>query len=290
MIKSMTGYGKAEATIGSRKFTVELRSLNSKQFDLNVRMPSVYKEKEMKLRNWLSKEVVRGKADLGIYYDADSSEKRVTLNKALIEAYHVDMMEVAKEIGQEEVDYMSLIMRIPDVLRPEKEELNEDEWGEIMKLIKEANTMFQGYRSQEGDGLQKDFEERIGKIMQLDADLDEAVDARIKRIKDRIRTNLDEVIDPDKVDQNRFEQEVVYYLEKIDVTEERVRLSANCNYFLEILRNGDAQGKKLGFISQEIGREINTLGSKANDSDIQRVVVQMKDELEKIKEQVLNVL
>ncbi|MDG1262303.1 MAG: YicC family protein [Flavobacteriales bacterium] len=290
MIKSMTGYGKAEATIGSRKFTVELRSLNSKQFDLNVRMPSVYKEKEMKLRNWLSKEVVRGKADLGIYYDADSSEKRVTLNKALIEAYHTDMKAVAKEIGQDEVDYMSLIMRIPDVLRPEKEELNEEEWGEIMKLIKEANTMFQGYRSQEGDGLQKDFEERIGKIMQLDADLDEAVNARIKRIKDRIRTNLDEVIDPDKVDQNRFEQEVVYYLEKIDVTEERVRLSANCNYFLEILRNGAAQGKKLGFISQEIGREINTLGSKANDSDIQRVVVQMKDELEKIKEQVLNVL
>ena len=290
MIKSMTGYGKAEATIGSRKFTVELRSLNSKQFDLNVRMPSVYKEKEMKLRNWLSKEVVRGKADLGIYYDADSSEKRVTLNKALIEAYHADMQQVASEIGQDNVDYMSLIMRIPDVLRPEKEELNEDEWGEIMKLIKEANTMFQGYRSQEGDGLQKDFEERIGKIMQLDADLDESVNARIKRIKDRIRTNLDEVIDPDKVDQNRFEQEVVYYLEKIDVTEERVRLSANCNYFLEILRNGAAQGKKLGFISQEIGREINTLGSKANDSDIQRVVVQMKDELEKIKEQVLNVL
>lgn len=286
----MTGYGKAEATIGSRKFTVELRSLNSKQFDLNVRMPSVYKEKEMKLRNWLSKEVVRGKADLGIYYDADGSEKRVTLNKALIEAYHSDMKAVAKEIGQDEVDYMSLIMRIPDVLRPEKEELNEEEWGEIMKLIKEANTMFQGYRSQEGDGLQKDFEERIGKIMQLDADLDEAVNARIKRIKDRIRTNLDEVIDPDKVDQNRFEQEVVYYLEKIDVTEERVRLAANCNYFLEILRNGAAQGKKLGFISQEIGREINTLGSKANDSDIQRVVVQMKDELEKIKEQVLNVL
>lgn len=290
MIKSMTGYGKAEATIGSRKFTIELRSLNSKQFDLNVRMPSVYKEKEMKLRNWLGNEVVRGKADLGIFYDADSSEKRITLNKALIQAYHEDMREAAAEIGQSDVDYMSLIMRIPDVLRPEKEEMNEEEWGEIMKLIHEANTMFQSYRSQEGDGLQLDFEDRINTIMALDESLNEAVEARIKRIKDRIKSNIDEVIEPDKIDQNRFEQEVVYYLEKIDVTEERVRLAANCNYFLEILRNGDAQGKKLGFIAQEIGREINTLGSKANDSDIQRVVVQMKDELEKIKEQVLNVL
>jgi len=286
----MTGYGKAEATIGSRKFTVELRSLNSKQFDLNVRMPSVYKEKEMKLRNWLGNEVVRGKADLGIFYDADSSEKRITLNKKLIQAYHSDMKEVATEIGQSDVDYMSLIMRIPDVLRPEKEELNEEEWDEILKLIKEANTMFQGYRSQEGDGLQIDFEARIKIIMDLDASLEAAIDARIMRIKDRIKSNIDEVIEPGKIDQNRFEQEVVYYLEKIDVTEERVRLAANCNYFLENLRNGDAQGKKLGFISQEIGREINTLGSKANDSDIQRVVVQMKDELEKIKEQVLNVL
>lgn len=290
MIRSMTGYGKAEGNVGNRKFTIELKSLNSKQLDLNVRMPSVYKEKEMSLRKWLASNVVRGKVDLGIYYEADASEKRMTINQSLMKSFHEDLEQVAGAIGQENVDYMSILMRIPDVMKPEREELDEDEWGQIMDLIKKGHEMFESYRRQEGAGLEKEFAERIRKIMSLEAELDEAIDARVNKIKTRIKENIDELIDPEKVDRNRFEQELIYYLEKLDVSEERQRLQSNCEYFLDILAKGEAQGKKLGFISQEIGREINTLGSKANDAVIQRSVVQMKDELEKIKEQVLNVL
>lgn len=290
MIRSMTGYGKAEGTVGTRKFTIELKSLNSKQLDLNVRMPSLYKEKEMQLRKWLANNVKRGKVDLSIYYEADAAEKRMAINKGLMKSFHEDLQEVATEIGQENVDYMSMLMRIPDVLKPEREELDESEWGQIMDLIKSAFKMFESYRVQEGAGLEADFTERAERIMSLETELNDAINARVNKIKTRIKENLDELIDPDKIDRNRFEQEVIYYLEKLDVTEERQRLQSNCTYFLDILRNGDAQGKKLGFITQEMGREINTLGSKANDATIQRSVVQMKDELEKIKEQVLNVL
>jgi uncharacterized protein (TIGR00255 family) len=217
-------------------------------------------------------------------------EKKVSLNRSLMESYHADLQEVANNIGQENVDYLALLMRIPDVLRSEKEEFNEDEWKTIHHLITEALEMFNNYRTQEGELLEKDFAERINRILSLEGELEEPAEQRVIRVKERIRQNLIDFIEKEKIDQNRYEQEVIYYLEKMDVTEERVRLVANCKYFLEILENGDAQGKKLGFISQEIGREINTLGSKANDSDIQRIVVQMKDELEKIKEQVLNVL
>lgn len=290
MIKSMTGYGKSEGTVGQRKFTIELRSLNSKQLDLNVRMPSVYKEKELELRTFLAGQIKRGKSDLTIYYEAGMEERKVSLNRSLMESYYADFKEVAENIGQENVDYMSLLMRIPDVLRSEKEEFNEDEWKTIHELILQALEMFNNYRTQEGDHLEKDFVERINRILTLESELEGPAEQRVIRVKERIRQNLVDFIQKEKIDQNRYEQEVIYYLEKMDVTEERVRLVANCNYFLEILENGDAQGKKLGFISQEIGREINTLGSKANDSDIQRIVVQMKDELEKIKEQVLNVL
>ena len=290
MIRSMTGYGKAEGNVGTRKFTVELKSLNSKQLDLNVRMPSLYKEKEMKLRKWLADRVFRGKTDLSIYYEADAAEKRMTINKALISSFHEVLKEVADQIGQQDVDYLSMIMRIPDVLKPEREELNEDEWSQIMKLIEQAFEMFNSYRVQEGAGLEEDFRGRIAKIQELEGGLDDLIEQRIARIKGRISGNLEEFIESEKLDKNRFEQELIYYLEKIDVSEERQRLKSNTDYFLDILTNGNAQGKKLGFISQEIGREINTLGSKANDAEIQRGVIQMKDELEKIKEQVLNVL
>jgi uncharacterized protein (TIGR00255 family) len=287
MIKSLTGYG---GTVGQRKFTIELRSLNSKQLDLNVRMPSVYKEKELELRTFLAGEIKRGKCDLTIYYEAGMEEKKVGLNRSLMESYHADLSEVAENIGQENVDYMSLLMRIPDVFRSEKEEFNEEEWNTIFDLIKQALKMFNDYRSQEGEGLEGDFAQRVNHILTLESELEGPAEQRVIKVKERIRQNLQDFIEKEKIDHNRFEQEVIYYLEKMDVTEERVRLVANCKYFLEILEKGDAQGKKLGFISQEIGREINTLGSKANDSDIQRIVVQMKDELEKVKEQVLNVL
>ncbi len=290
MILSMTGYGKAEGTIGTRKFTVELRSLNSKQFDLNVRMPSMFKEKEMALRTFLAQEVGRGKSDLTIFYEASSEEKKISVNKPLMLSYQKDFQEVAQAFGQENPDYLGAIMRIPDVLRPEKEELNEDEWSQIMELVKTALKGFIGYRTQEGEVLYHDFKSRINTILQLQEELGPLIDARVNRTKERIKNNLNEWIEADKIDTNRFEQEMIYYLEKMDVTEELVRLTGNCNYFLEILEDGEMQGKKLGFISQEIGREVNTLGSKANDAEMQRRVVQMKDELEKIKEQILNVL
>jgi uncharacterized protein (TIGR00255 family) len=286
----MTGYGKAEGPVGNRKFTIELKALNSKQLDLNVRMPSQYKEKEMELRNWLQKQLVRGKVDVGVYYEADASEKRMTLNTTLMKAFYEDLKSVADEIGQENADYMSMLMRIPDVMKPEREELDESEWTQVMELVAKATDMLNDYRDQEGAGLETEFEGRINHILELENGLDEAINERVERVKSRINTNLEEFIDPEKVDRNRFEQEIIYYIEKFDVSEERQRLTANCTYFLDILKNGKAQGKKLGFISQEIGREINTLGSKANDATIQRSVVQMKDELEKIKEQVLNVL
>lgn len=290
MIHSMTGYGKAEGSIGNRKFTFEIKALNSKQLDANLRMPSMYREKELELRTWLADRVFRGKLDIGIFYEADGAEKKVALNRPLMEAYAAELKDIAATIGQADTDYIGALLRIPDVLRPEREELDEEEWKGVMKLAHEAMTMFVSYREQEGRGLFEDFKQRIETILELETELGPLLELRVKRIKDRINGSLEEFIDTEKIDRNRFEQEVIYYLEKLDVNEERQRLVANCTYFLEIMQKGEQQGKQLGFIAQEIGREINTLGSKANDSDIQRSVVLMKDELEKIKEQVLNVL
>lgn len=290
MILSMTGYGKAEGTLGNRKFTFEIKSLNSKQLDISVRMPSMYREKELELRTWLTDRILRGKVDVNIFYEAEGGEKRVSLNRPLMEAYAKDLQEVANNLGQTNPDYISALLRIPEVLRPEREEFNENEWSEIMQLARTASGLFDQYRGQEGSGLYTEFKERIEHILKLERDLTPVLEQRVKRIKERLLTNLEELVDPEKIDRNRYEQEVIYYLEKLDVTEERQRLIANCTYFLEIMDGDGYQGKKLGFITQEIGREINTLGSKANDAEIQRSVVIMKDELEKIKEQVLNVL
>lgn len=290
MIKSMTGYGKAEGTIGLRKFTIEVRSLNSKQLDMNLRMPSIYKEKEMDLRKFLSKKILRGKADISIYYDSQGEEKKVSVNKPLIESYHKDFKEIADAIGQKDVDFLSLMMRIPDVLKSEKEDLNPKEWESILKLIEEATEGLIEYRTSEGKLIGEEFIQRINTIIAYTSEVKEPLENRITKIKNRIKTNLHEHIDEEKVDKNRFEQELVYFLEKLDVSEEIQRLGSHCNYFLEIMKEEGNQGKKLGFILQEIGREINTLGSKANDSSVQKIVVKMKDELEKIKEQILNVL
>jgi len=290
MLKSMTGYGKAQASVGNKKFTVELKSLNSKQLDIYVKMPSVYKEKELELRSFLGKQLERGKVELSIYYDSTGEDKKVVLNKPLLEAYHSDFKEVAANIGQENVDFMSLLLRIPDVMKTEKAELNIDEWNAVFEMVKEALIGIQEYRQTEGAKLEADFEQRIANIIQFHGEVHEPISKRLERIRTRVKNNLDELIDPDKIDPNRFEQELVFYLEKLDISEENQRLKSNCDYFLEVLRSNESQGKKLGFIAQEIGREINTMGSKANDADVQRLVVKMKDELEKIKEQVLNAL
>lgn len=289
MLRSMTGFGKTEATIGNKKFTVELRSLNSKQLDLNMRIPSVYREKELELRSWLSEQIQRGKADLLIYYESLEAEKRIAINKPLMLAYYEDLKAFSDEAGVSGGDYLNALMRIPDVLKPESTELDEDEWAALFTLIKDAFHKFDTYRKLEGEKLSREFEQRIAIILANRNSLSEPIKVRNQRVREKLRTNLEEVIPVDKIDPNRFEQEIVYYLERLDISEEYQRLETNCAHFNEEL-SGDSQGKKLGFISQEIGREINTIGSKANDADMQRLVVIMKDELEKIKEQINNVL
>ena len=291
MILSMTGYGKSTATIGSRRYTAEIRSLNGKNLDLSVRMPSAFREKEMELRKALSQAIARGKCDLSLHYVADGVERK-ELNAPLIAAYLSDLEGIAQSRGYENDpgSLMQTAMRLPDVLQQTKEELNEDEWGQIRQLVDEALANFLAYRVHEGKTLEVDFRARVSSIAEMERQIGPLLDERIKRIRSRIQSNFDEIQDRGRLDENRFEQEVMFYLEKLDVSEERVRLTAHCDYFIEVLEQPAGQAKKLGFIAQEMGREINTLGSKANDADMQRFVVQMKDELEKIKEQVLNAL
>ena len=291
MIHSMTGYGKSTATIGSRRYTAEIRSLNGKNLDLSVRMPSASREKEMELRKALSQAITRGKCDLSLHYVADGVERK-ELNTPLIAAYLSDLEGIAQSRGYENDpgSLMQTAMRLPDVLQQTKEELNEDEWGQIRQLVDEALANFLAFRVHEGKTLEIDFRARVASIAEMERQIGPLLDERIKRIRTRIQSNFDEIQDRGRLDENRFEQEVMFYLEKLDVSEERVRLKAHCDYFIEVLEQPAGQAKKLGFIAQEMWREINTLGSKANDADMQRFVVQMKDELEKIKEQVLNAL
>lgn len=289
MLKSMTGFGKAEGIVGKRKYTVELRSLNSKQLDLNLRIPSMFREKELELRSWLSDRIQRGKADLLVYYESLEVEKRMTLNIPLIEAYYQDLKEMADRVGMPNPDYLNSIMRIPDVLKQENSELDENEWSGLMRVVEDAYKKFDAYRRVEGEKLASDFVLRIQLIQQTRIALQSPIKLRNEKVREKLRNNLEELIPVDKVDQNRFEQELIYYLERLDISEENQRLETNCEHFEEELK-GEASGKKLGFISQEVGREINTIGSKANDAEMQRLVVVMKDELEKIKEQINNVL
>lgn len=285
----MTGFGKAEGTVGNKKFTVEMRSLNSKTLDLNMRIPGAYREKELELRSWLSDNVQRGKADLLVYYESLEPEKRLAFNKPLMEAYYNDLKEVADNVGMSNADFLNAIVRIPDVLRPENQELDEEEYNGLFAIIKEAYNRFDSYRKIEGAKLKDDFAMRMRLILDYRDALQKPIEERNKKVREKLRNSIEELIPADKVDNNRFEQELIYYLERLDISEEYQRLLTNCEHFMDEL-NGEASGKKLGFISQEIGREINTIGSKANDADMQKLVVKMKDELEKIKEQINNVL
>ena len=290
MIHSMTGYGKSASTIGSRRYTAEVRSLNGKQLDLSVRMPQAFREKEMELRKLLSSAIVRGKSDINLHYEADATDQR-ELNIPLIEHYLTHLEKLADKKGYEkDALLLGTAMRLPDTVQQSREEINEDEWKQIRRLVEEAVSQFLEFRIQEGKTMEMDLRGRVEQILELESKLDPLLTERIERVRDRIQANFDEIKDRGRLDENRFEQEVLYYIEKMDVSEERVRLKAHCQYFMDILETDFGQGKKLAFIAQEMGREINTLGSKANDAEIQRFVVQMKDELEKIKEQVLNVL
>lgn len=286
----MTGFGKATGELNNKKFTVEIRSLNSKGLDLNVRMSSLYREKELDLRNELGRLLERGKIDLSIYFE-NNGEQKLAINKPLLMSYYAELKGIAGELGTpDRPEFLSLLLKMPDVMQTQREELDENEWKYIHSLVLDAVTQFNEFRNQEGNVLGTELQQRINMILQNLEKVEVLSEERKPLLRAKLWKGLEDVADKLAVDQNRFEQEVIYYLEKLDITEERVRLRAHCNYFIQTTDLLTNEGKKLGFISQEIGREINTIGSKCNDAEIQRYVVQMKDELEKIKEQVLNVL
>ncbi|GAA4051851.1 YicC family protein [Flavobacterium chungnamense] len=282
----MTGFGKASLQLPTKKITVELKSLNSKGLDLNTRMPSVYREMELGLRNQISQRLERGKIDFSLYIEVTGEETSSKINVPIVKGYINQMKAVIP--NADETELMKMAVRMPDALKTERDEIDENEWKEIQKVIYEALENIANFRKDEGISLEKEFQARIGNILSL---MNEAVSfdkERIETVKTRLKTALDEL--QVNVDQNRFEQELIFYLEKYDITEEKVRLENHLNYFIETLAGTEANGRKLGFITQEMGREINTMGSKSNHSEMQKLVVMMKDELEKIKEQVLNVL
>jgi len=286
----MTGYGKSELVSGTKKITVEVKTLNSKQTDINLRLPSVYKEKELILRSLLAKTIGRGKAEMSVHIESQGEQSAYSINRELALEYQKQLQLLADDLGESNVTQLPLLLRMPDVLKPEKATLDEGEWKILLGIAEEALGGLNEFREQEGAILQQDFTDRISIIQSLLQKILAIEGERIQTVRERIDKNLREFVDAEQIDQNRFEQELIYYLEKFDITEEKVRLKAHCDYFIETLTGPEGQGKKLGFISQEIGREINTIGSKANHVGIQKMVVQMKDELEKIKEQVLNVL
>ncbi len=283
MIQSMTGYGKSIIQLDTKKITLEIKSLNSKNLDINTRFPSIYREKEIEIRRLIARELNRGKVDMSFYIESTTSETSTKINTSIVANYIGQLETIRKE-----ADILSIAMRLPDVLKTEREELDDEEWGVIKSGIVEAIKDLQVYRSSEGKELKNDFENRIEtlkdkleQIMLLDSE-------RLDEVRTRLKKAISEL--KQTVDENRFEQELIYYLEKLDITEEKVRLKNHLSYFLSELNSNDSNGKKLGFISQEMGREINTIGSKANFAPMQKLVVEMKDELEKIKEQLLNVL
>jgi uncharacterized protein (TIGR00255 family) len=287
----MTGFGKAVNEIPGKKVTVEIRSLNSKQLDLNLRMPYFYKEKELELRTELGKQLERGKIDVSVYAESTQETLPVALNKTLAKTYYRELKSLSEELKENSNDLLGLVLKMPEVMKAEREvaELDEEEWKLVKAVVDKAIDAFQKFRDDEGSTLLKEFNSRIGIIDSLLSQVLALDSARVANIKNRIKNNISEVIDTEKIDQNRFEQELIYYIEKLDITEEKLRLKTHLDYFLATMKE-PAAGRKLGFISQEIGREINTIGSKANDAGMQKLVVQMKDELEKIKEQMLNVL
>lgn len=287
----MTGYGKAQCDTPNKKITIEIKSLNSKQIDINTKIPYVYNEKDIEIRTLLSQKLQRGKVVISIIEEKTGKESNYSLNKELAKKYYSELKSLASEINEKtETDYLSMITHFPEVLQQEKEELDKNEWMQIQNCINEAIDELDKFRMVEGKSLEKDFIDRIVLIKKLLSEVDNYEGERIVNLKKRFRKNLTNFLEENKIDESRFEQEVLYYIEKIDVTEEKIRLSKHLDYFIETINESVSQGKKLNFISQEIGREINTLGSKANDVDIQKIVVQMKDELEKIKEQLMNIL
>ncbi len=291
MLLSMTGYGRAHGSFGEKTITVEVRALNSKMTDIKLRLPADFKEKEVELRKIVSDHAERGKIDVVVEVQNADGAASVSLNEALFRGYHRELTRLTSELGIGQTDLLQAILRIPNVVSAASGEVDEDEWEAVCETVNRALDSFRHFREQEGKALEADLRLRVANILLLLADVTPFEKDRFERMRERLRNNMEEAVGKESLDSNRFEQEILYYLEKMDVTEEKVRLEQHCKYFLEQMGNPkQSAGRSLGFISQEMGREINTLGAKAYDADIQRFIVQMKDELEKIKEQLANVL
>ncbi len=288
MIQSMTGYGKAVLQLSTKKVTIEIKSLNSKNLDLNVRIPSYYKEKELNVRKKLAKKLVRGKVDFSIFVEMTADETSTTINNGVVKQYMQQLRNVVQSGTSEDLELLKMAISMPDALKTEREELDEEEWNLIDEKIDEALTKIVQYRIDEANSLEIDFKERIANIKKYLEEVNALDNDRIENVKARLKKAIDDL--RVETDENRFEQELIYYLEKLDINEEKVRLANHLDYFLQTLASEESNGKKLGFIIQEMGREINTTGSKANFAPMQKAVIQMKNELEQIKEQILNVL
>lgn len=288
----MTGYGKAVATYKEKKIHVEVRALNSKNFDCQTRIAPIYREREIEIRRMIQASVVRGKIDFSIWIESDTTDDVPTINMALVKNYHAQLKAMQQEIGGEVTpsEMMQMILHMPDVLsHDETVELTDEEWAAAQTAINEALNNLHDFRAQEGAALRKKFEEKLDNIARLAKEIEPWEQSRVEKIRTRIVESLRELPDVE-YDQNRLEQELIYYIEKLDISEEKQRLANHLKYFRETMDEPQSQGKKLGFIAQEMGREINTTGSKSNQAEMQNIVVQMKDELEQIKEQVLNAL
>jgi uncharacterized protein (TIGR00255 family) len=289
MVLSMTGFGKTTCEMENKRVTIEIKSLNSKQLDLSTRIPSIYREKEMELRNIISQKLERGKIELSIFVENIGKECASQLNTPIIESYYNQIMEVSQQLQMTlPVDWFATLLRLPDAMKSDMQEIKEEEWKSVRSAFMNSLDQLITFRKQEGNSLQRVFETKLSNIKTLLAEVEPHEKERIEKVRSRISESLSNLKDID-YDKNRFEQELIYYIEKLDINEEKSRLAHHLSYFLETM-NESAPGKKLGFIAQEIGREINTLGSKSNHSEMQKIVVKMKDELEQIKEQVLNVL
>ncbi len=288
MFQSMTGYGKASVVTGDRKIEVEIRSLNSRQLDLNLRLPSAYRALEGDIRNIVNELLLRGKVDLSIVVNAGDRTGKPPVNKELAKQYYRQIKEIGKAIGEKKISYLPLIMNLPGIFNPDVT-ASKEELKTVVSLVKRTTGLVTKYRTEEGKALKKDVDSHLSVIVKKESELTQLDPARTERIRNKLLEKLEEIKNAGNLDKNRFEQELIYYMEKLDINEERTRLRTHCHYFMETINESNC-GRKLGFIAQEIGREINTIGSKANDAGIQKLVVEMKDELEKIKEQLLNVL
>lgn len=293
MTRSMTGFGKAEVMVNGKKIVVEVKSLNSKQLDISaLKMPMIYKEKELEIRNKLSQSIVRGKVDFYVSVEKDASSSAPTINREVFKSYLEQISSITSELKMpmQSEPLVQTILRLPDIFNAQADEISDDEWNSLLYCVDMAIANLNTFRDQEGKITEQDLVNKVNSIGELLQQVSPFEGERIETIKNRITENLEKIGNDASVDKNRFEQELIYYMEKFDVNEEKVRLTNHCKYFIDTLNDDEPAGRKLGFIAQEMGREINTLGSKANHAEIQKIVVRMKDELEKIKEQLLNVL